>query len=203
MKIFISYKYTNIPHEKLHALLDPIVDFLQQRHQVYCNFYDKDAYLFDNKEVMTLALERLSESNFHLTIHDVMGNNPGSGLLIEFGAAFGKMPQLLLCKQGAFARTPSVMATETIVYKNNTDLLRIIKNYRFGPVRCKINSMDKNHNPIDPVTKEIIPKDKIYMLNQRCYNSETVRRILIDGDKKDPFNRKPIPINVYKDLKVK
>lgn len=202
MKIFLSYKWTNIPVEEIHALIDPIYNYLKENHEVYCNLYDPLAYILENKEIMTNALEILNECNFQLIIHDDVGKKMGEGGLIEIGAAFNKMPQLLLYKKGAKTRTSKALVTQSIMYNTHEELLDIVKNYKFVPIKCKINLLDKYKNPIDPVTKKSISKNKIYMLNSRCYDKDSIRKILTESEF-DPMSGRKVSKNVFKDLNIK
>jgi hypothetical protein len=64
---------------------------------------------------------------------------------------------------------------------------------------CRYNDFNGN-NPIDPITLEIITD--LYHLNGRCYNKSTIINILTNGNKRDPFTRELIPVNVYNELGV-
>lgn len=65
--------------------------------------------------------------------------------------------------------------------------------------KCERNDFDENNVPIDGVTFDPIPENEIYVLNQRCYNVETIRQILRTNGE-DPFSREKIPENVYNEL---
>jgi hypothetical protein len=82
-------------------------------------------------------------------------------------------------------------------FEKNEDLSlgQISKN----PKCSEQNDFDKYNVPIDPLTFDPIPENEIYVLNQRCYNVETIRKLLSEGGK-DPFSQKQIPKTVYDEL---
>lgn len=65
--------------------------------------------------------------------------------------------------------------------------------------RCKRNDFDEYNVPIDGVTFDSIPENEVYVLNERCYNVETIKQILRTSGE-DPFSREKISKDVYNEL---
>ena len=55
-------------------------------------------------------------------------------------------------------------------------------------------------SPIDPITRKVIT-DK-YKFGKICYNVETIRNIILLGNRTDPFTEELIPKKVYDDLNI-
>ena len=66
---------------------------------------------------------------------------------------------------------------------------------------CKYNDFDENNDPIDPITHQTFDENKNYVLNDRCYDADSIR-ILLTTTNKDPYTRGEIPKSVYDDLGV-
>lgn len=65
--------------------------------------------------------------------------------------------------------------------------------------RCKTNDFNGN-NPIDPINLELITPENLYILNDTCYNKESVRKLLSVGN--IDIYRQPIPREVYEDFGI-
>lgn len=98
-KIFISYKFTDVPIPKIHEFIDPIYNALQQLTSVYCNLYDVNMYLTtDGKsllcnQIMRQCLANISSGDIFLLVINDRGSvaeNYGQGSMIELGYALGK-----------------------------------------------------------------------------------------------------------------
>lgn len=66
-------------------------------------------------------------------------------------------------------------------------------------MNCKNNEFEDG-NPIDPITREIITTR--YKLGKMCYNIETIKNILIKGNRINPFTAELIPKEVYDELNI-
>lgn len=71
----------------------------------------------------------------------------------------------------------------------------------FNSAMCKYNDFDENQKPVDPVSFEIIPEKNLYVLNDRCYDKNTIRELLVSNNK-DPIHREKIPLIVYQDFGI-
>ena len=67
--------------------------------------------------------------------------------------------------------------------------------------KCKYNDFDENNDPIDPITYQTFDESKNYILNDRCYDADSIRMLLTTSNK-DPYTREDIPKSVYDDLGV-
>ena len=53
----------------------------------------------------------------------------------------------------------------------------------------------RNNELIEPITFELL-LDNPFILNGRCYHISTIKNIIVNGNKKDPFTRDDIPDNI-------
>lgn len=127
IKIFLSYKYTGLSLDELHKMIDPIVDFFKNAgYDIYCNLYDDDFYYsnkMNTKQIMNHALEKLDECNFQIILWD---RSYSEGTIVEFGRAYGRMPQMLLIKEKSLSSTVICMADEVIEYKSLDNLMELL-----------------------------------------------------------------------------
>ena len=80
------------------------------------------------------------------------------------------------------------------IYNRQKSIQKIQKNPKW-----EYNDFDEYNIPLDGITFEPIPENKIFILNKRCYNIETIKQILITKGE-DPFSREKIPKYIYKQV---
>lgn len=66
---------------------------------------------------------------------------------------------------------------------------------------CELNDYDSDDDLIDPVTMEKIKDENIIMNERRCYDKKTLKKIIIEGDGKDPYTRNDFPREITKKFK--
>lgn len=91
-RFFLSYKFTDVPLEQLHAEIDPIRDSITESgHDFFCNLYDEENYQkygLTPKQIMQHALSELEKSTHCLVyIKDVFGG--GSAMEVGYAIARG------------------------------------------------------------------------------------------------------------------
>lgn len=130
MNIFLSYKFTGIPLDKLHADIDPIVKILREKHKVYCNLYDEEFYIenhYTTKQIMDHAIGNLQQSDYLVVYVD---EQIGEGMLIEAGYAYAlKKPILLLIKKDIKSVSLRGISSAVVEYDDHGDLLRKLSEY--------------------------------------------------------------------------
>jgi hypothetical protein len=118
--------------DELHAFIDPIMEIMRKRgYSIYCNLYDDDYYTknkMNTKQIMDHALDKLKECNYQIILWDT---SYSEGSMIEFGYAYGKMPQLLLIKNDVKSTTLRNLATNVVAYENHEELNKILGTYLF------------------------------------------------------------------------
>lgn len=132
MKVFLSYKFTGMDIEGIHALIDPVYENLKKNYDVYCNLYDPEAFRenITVKEIMEAALANLETCDCQVIIHNGEVNQiMGEGMLIEIGYAIAKnIPRILLFKEGSKVSSSLALSTQSIKYNDSNDLLEKITN---------------------------------------------------------------------------
>lgn len=97
MSYFLSYKYTGVPVDELHALIDPIRDLFSLKGKAfYCNLYDDPMYIaekYTGGQIMKHALGHLLGSSVLLVLNNGV---IGEGMGIEFGYAHSRMYPIAL-----------------------------------------------------------------------------------------------------------
>ena len=127
-KIFISYRFTGVPEEQLHQLLDPIMGSLRNLgYDPYCNLYDLNYYeenSMDTREIMLHCFEKLEEldnSGFHLLIFDTP--ELSQGMMIEMGYSLKKGTKtVVLYREGLSLGTTTSLANQSLSYTDLVDL---------------------------------------------------------------------------------
>lgn len=83
-----------------------------------------------------------------------------------------------------------------------------LQNYNFiknssKNLTCKYNNFDSNNYPVDPITKKSISNvQNVYTINEKCYDKNTIRKILSEGGI-NPITNQKLQQNVYNDFNVK
>lgn len=74
MQVFVSCKFTDVPLEKIHQLIDTVMEILkEQGHSPYCNLVNMSFYNSNNyvtKQIMHYALQMLDKYNYHISVID-------------------------------------------------------------------------------------------------------------------------------------
>lgn len=128
MRIFISYKFTGVPLEQIHALVDPVMEALKE-YQPYCNLYD-DKYYGDNKmtkgQIMNHVLGKLRDSELHISL---VNGELGEGMSIEFGYALKiEIPQIVCIKRGTKVTSCQELAGHCLEYDTVEELIEKLVN---------------------------------------------------------------------------
>lgn len=71
--------------------------------------------------------------------------------------------------------------------------------YNSRDPRCLTNNFE-NNNPIDPIDLTPISIENLYVINNTCYNKETVRTLI--SQQNIDIYRQPIPQNVFIDFNI-
>ena len=126
MKIFISYRFSDVEKTDLENLITPIYNSLKLNHKVFCNFY-KDQHYIDNnytaKEIMQDCFENIDSSDTVLCLVDT--NKYSCGMLLEIGYSLAQHKRIIVCsRQGCEIDTLCQMATYTISYADYDELLK-------------------------------------------------------------------------------
>jgi len=131
MKVFVSYRFSNIKKEDLEKLLDPVCLFFKDINiTTFCNFY-KDQYYLDNnysaKEIMTDCFMNIDDSDIILCLVDT--EKYSCGMLLEIGYSLANRKNIIVCSRvGCEIDTLSKMANHNIKYSNYNELLEEIIN---------------------------------------------------------------------------
>lgn len=131
MSVFISYRFSNVPLENIHQLIDPIYNLLQTNGvDVFCNLYDKDKYenqKYTTKDIMDECFSMLETKNTILCLVDT--NEYSCGMILEVGYALSRGKEIIICsRDGCQIKTLDHMANKTFIYHNYDELLHQIKN---------------------------------------------------------------------------
>ncbi len=131
MKIFVSYKFTGVPIDNIHALIDPLMDVLKINHEPYCNLYDSKFYK-DNKygvkQIMDHAFSNLEDCDQQLVLLD--HKELSQGMCLEMGYAYKmKMPIILVVRKDIKVSTLKAMSSHVIEYDNHDDMLEKLWTY--------------------------------------------------------------------------
>lgn len=133
-KIFISYKFTGEPVEKLRKVIPLIHDALGGAgHGHYSTFSDSEQFeseAWSGKRIMEKAMKEMDSSDVILFF--VNSDDESQGMILELGYAFGKGKRVVLAVNKRvgnciFRR----QIWEVIEFEDINDLCRILKNYKF------------------------------------------------------------------------
>jgi nucleoside 2-deoxyribosyltransferase len=129
-KIFIGYKFTGVPLEEIHMLVDPLMDVLKEKnHEPYCNLYDVNFYEENNygtKEIMNHALNKLSECGLHIVLID--NEEISQGVCLEIGwSCKEKKPIVLFVRDNINVSTLEAMVFHVIRYSDIDDMIKKAK----------------------------------------------------------------------------
>jgi nucleoside 2-deoxyribosyltransferase len=126
MKIFISYRFSDIPKEELEKLLNPVCKLFKSHNiQVFCDFY-KDDYYKENgytvRAIMDDCFSMLDQVDLVLCLVDTPKTS--CGMLLEIGYALAKEKLIMVCsRNGCEIDTLCKMADENITYNSYDELL--------------------------------------------------------------------------------
>ena len=131
MKVFISYRFSDIKKEDLEKLLDPVCLFVKDSGlNIFCNFY-KDQYYLDNKysakEIMEDCFINIDDSDIILCLVDTQKYS--CGMLLEIGYSLANKKNIIVCSRvDCEIDTLCQMANHNIKYSNYNELLEEIRN---------------------------------------------------------------------------
>jgi len=130
MKIFISYRFSELPKEELEKMLDPVCNLFKSHNiQVFCNFYKDDYYKqngYTVKEIMDDCFLMIDQYDLVLCLVDTP--KPSCGMLLEVGYALAKDKLVFVCsRKGCEIDTLCRMADENISYENYDELILELK----------------------------------------------------------------------------
>ena len=133
MRIFISYKYTNVPKDQLGRTVNVLIEEIRKKkHDVFCNLEFDGTYQnekWTNKEIMEHCFMALDKCNYHITFV-APKTLIGEGMMIELGYAIKmKLPTLLLLPTTYSSVSAKAVVDNTIVYTNMDDLLCKLNEY--------------------------------------------------------------------------
>lgn len=130
MKIFISYRFSDIPIEELEKLLNPVCDLFKNHNiQTFCNFY-KDRHYKENgytvSEIMDDCFLMIDQFDIILCLVDTPKQSPG--MLLEVGYGLAKEKLVMVCsRKDCEIDTLCELADENISYENYDDLIYKLK----------------------------------------------------------------------------
>lgn len=129
-KIFISYRFSDIPIQNLHLLIDPVYNLYKDNgYHTFCNLYLDDYYKengYSPKQIMHHCFDEIEGSDIIICLVDT--DKYSCGLLLEIGYALAKKKCIIVCsKEGCEIDTLNAMANKTIKYNSYTELLEKIK----------------------------------------------------------------------------
>lgn len=128
--IVISYRFSHVPLETVHQLVDPIYNILKTNGiDVFCNFYENDKYEKEHYAVKAIMYECFSILDTKDTILCLVDTAEYScGMILEVGYAVAKGKEVIVCsREGCQIKTLDHIATKTLTYKDYDDLLAQIK----------------------------------------------------------------------------
>lgn len=128
MKIFLSYKFTDIPIERLNETVVPLIAKLRDLgHIVFCNLERDPVYVAEKwtgKQIMDECFCELAKCERQITFVDTV---IGEGMCIELGFAIARgLHTTLLLPEGMKSVSSKAVVDRTIVYKNMEHLFEII-----------------------------------------------------------------------------
>lgn len=128
-RIFLSYRYTNVPKIVLEETVLKIVETLREfGNTVFCNLENDDKYFkerWTTKQIMDECFEELRNCDYHISfISSRIKNKIGEGIPIELGYAkcLG-LKTLLLLPNGFHCLTLREVVDKVIIYNNMSELL--------------------------------------------------------------------------------
>lgn len=134
MKYVIAYRHTNVPLEKLSALLVPVRDaFASKGDETYCTFFDQDTFESTNmtaREVMYHAFKKIEEMGALFILQD--SDEKSEGMLMEVGYCIAKhIPIIVATREGVQNTYLPSMTDLTISYRDTTDLVEKISSLQY------------------------------------------------------------------------
>lgn len=126
VKIFISYRFSDIPIDELKKLIDPVYNLFKDAGiDVFCNFY-LDQYYKDNnhtaKQIMEHCFSELEGSDFVVCLVDTPKYS--CGMLLEIGYALANKKSIVVCtREGCEIDTLMAMANKNIKYGSYDELV--------------------------------------------------------------------------------
>ena len=129
-KVFISYRFSDIPLETLHELIDPIVNFFTKAGlHIFCNLYFDNYYKENNytpKQIMDHCFQELEGSDFVICLFDT--NKYSCGLLLEIGYALANKKNItVFTREGCEIDTLIEVTNRNYKYNTNDELYEKIK----------------------------------------------------------------------------
>lgn len=125
MKIFISYKFTDINRCVLDNKLIPFIDFLRKNtgHDIFCS-YEKENYYqckrMDKKAILKHSLENLDNSNIFLLFTEC---GIGEENYIELGYALAKNLRIVILRKRFIELNYCLLtATDIIEYNDLNEI---------------------------------------------------------------------------------
>ncbi len=140
--IFLSYKYSGVPLEKLQIFMSNVIKVLScdGKNNVVCNF-DYLGYYHDNnmstKEIMDHAcvklLDNIGPYDYHILLVSESGFSEGATFEYGYGYALSKIKpdsikkRLFICHESINPGTCMAMSDEFIQYSTEDELFEKLK----------------------------------------------------------------------------